>query len=443
MIYSNDTSKINDANDCITFCKSLYYNVVQFSNLIADNLNTAITIGGEQEDLKQIVDLVDEYFGDIYVQVDNIVELLKGYSTLKTENLVKNKTAITNFINTKVQVSKITTLQVDYIRQLPSFIYEIDKAVCNIPLDISLDVLRNDMTKIPISDGVIKDVPKDKFTIQRILWDIYEDTLIMQYGNKVYDSLEEAIIGSNLLDFPAPFGRTIYIPMSILVIKSGITSISEATDCILIDRRWIYVDKESQDNADYVARSKADKCLMELNKILTGAKAVPKADSLKCTIDGQVSYQDGDYYLNYNNLRNRVTVYNGLDRTGVVSNEALSSYQGAVLNKNKLNLTGGTLTGNLATRTIYPSTTQTYSLGTSSNKYNEVYIKGFRVSNSNTYISGDLYNDKSGSNYIRKYVFSGYSTTSSTVDSVNAVSKATFNASQSTFGNNSVIFCWE
>lgn len=81
--------------------------------------------------------------------------------------------------------------------------------------------------------GTLSDVPTGKYSVQRILYDVYDDCLVVQYGNAVYDDLDTALSSTMSLAYPVPYDEKLYIPLAILVIESGITDFSD-TDKFLI-----------------------------------------------------------------------------------------------------------------------------------------------------------------------------------------------------------------
>lgn len=434
----NENKKLKiEAEQTIRNIQNMYYETEKYSNEIADELHGAILAGGEYSDLKQIVDSYISYIDKIYSEVDNLYNLLgnKVLSSVRRAALLENKTLIMNYINTNLRNQEsITDIQTTAIRNVPAYIVNINLTICPTPLDNCLQEIQDGLNEITFAAGTFKDVPAGKFTIQRILWDIYENSLIIQYGDKVYDSLDAAVDGTDLVEYPAPFGKTIYIPMAILILKSGITSINDDPETVLIDRRWINVDEQMTEYADYISRAKADKALQQIYDILNGNTPVPKSDSLKCTIDGKTNYKDGDYYLNYDNLNNKMTTVNNLTTSTYNSKQALAASQGYVLDQKKLNLSGGTLTGNLNSRTILPSANNSYNLGGSSNYWNNGYINALYTNNAtvgNLTITGTLTSNNSG-----RYV----SSPGNSVLYVKAMAKSSYNNGNNS--NGTVTFCW-
>lgn len=391
MIYNMNKKLKIEAEQYIAAIQNLYYMIKERSNLVADELHEAIVVGGELEDLQQIVQGYTNYIDLIYQEVNKLYELLgdEVLSTVRRAVLRNNMVEVNNYLDTYLKgiaiAHSITEQQVEAIRTIPSYILLIDNTITQNPLDYALGSIQDDLNAITFNVGQIKDVPTGKFTIQRILWDIYEGTLILQYGDKIYDNVNEAISGTDLVEYPAPFGKTIYIPMAILIIKSGTTDLNNDIESIIIDRRWIEVDQEMSSYADYVARAKADKAKDLIDKILNGDLAAKKADSLKCTVNNVTVYKDGDYYLNYDNLNNKPSVINDLNQSSFNAKQVLSAYQGYLLNQNKVNREGeDTKTGILNTNTLKPTISNGFDLGASDKIWRGIYANIIYAGNSQT-----------------------------------------------------------
>ena len=370
-----------EAEQYIAAIQNLYYMIEQRSNMVADELHTAIVVGGDLEDLQQIVQGYTDYIDLIYQEVNKLYELLGNsvLSTVRRAVLRNNYVDVNNYLNTYLKgtaiAQSVTEQQVQAIRTIPAFILLIDSSVTQTPLDYALASIQDDLNAITFNVGQIKNVATGKFTIQRILWDIYEGTLILQYGDKVYDTFQEAIAGTDLVEYPAPFGKTIYIPMAIMIIKSGTTNINDDIESIIIDRRWIEVDQEMTTYADYVARAKADKARELIDKVISGEIPSKKADSLKCTVNNVTVYKDGDYFLNYDNLNNKPVVVNDVTHSSYNAKQILSAYQGYLLEQNKVNRTGeDTKTGVLNTNQLKPTTSNGFDLGATDKIWRYLYI---------------------------------------------------------------------
>lgn len=436
MVYNMNKQFKIEAEEYIRIIQNLYYGIESYSNSVAMDLHDAIVVGGDQSDLKQIVDSYVSYINKIYLEVDNLYNLLgeEILNSVRRAGLLENRNLVYTYINKNLIVDNITESQVNAIRTIPVYVLNINLLVCPNPLENILQEIQDDLNEIIFDAGKILDVPNGKYTIQRVLWDIYEQSLIIQYGNKVYNSFNEVIEGTGLVSYPAPFGKTIYIPLAIMVLKSGITDLNADVESIIIDRRWIEVDQENTGYADYVARAQSEKSLQQSTALIDGTIPAGKADSLKCTIGGKTEYKNGDYYLNYDNLIGSVSIVNNLTTSTYDKNkkEALSAYQGHVLDQNKFDKAGGTISGN-----ILPETTNTYILGSKNKRWNGVYTNILNTSGNatiggNLSISGTITRTGTTDSFV-------YSTGSSVLD-LRAMSKS--DADDTSFNAGTVVVCW-
>lgn len=382
MIYNMNKKLKIEAEDYIRLIQNLYYGIKEYSYNTAQELHDSIVAGGDLEDLQQIIKVYTSYIDIIYTEVDKLYGLLGNevLNTVRRAALLENKNLIYNYINLYLSDSAISTsiteTQVTAIKNIPAYIININLSICPNPLDNTLQEIQDGLNNISFDAGEIKPVPVGKFTIQRILWDVYEKTLICQYGNTIYNSFNEAVEGTGLVEYPAPFGKTIYIPLAIMIIKSGITSVNDDSETIIIDRRWTIVDQEMSSYADYVARAKVDKALNQIQQILNGDLVVQKTR----TLYSSVGYKDGDYYLNYDNLNNRVTIINNLSTSSYNTKQALSAYQGYILKSSWIDkIINGTDNTKVPAKakTLYSSSKGSYQDGDYYLNYNNLNNKPF------------------------------------------------------------------
>lgn len=89
---------------------------------------------------------------------------------------------------------------------------------------------------------VLSDVPKGKFTVQRILYDVYSDCLIFQYGDALYDSLSAALSSVNNVSYPFPYESLMFIPVGLLFIEQGTTDLSDVSKAVLVQHLNTTID---------------------------------------------------------------------------------------------------------------------------------------------------------------------------------------------------------
>ena len=457
MSYDENSKKKYNAQERIRNLFNASYNIIKYSNNAADNLAHALTITTEQSDLKPIVQSYLDYTNSIYTMAGELATYLKEndcFATINTKKLNTNITDYVDYVNTNININPITNAVVDAIRNCAYYVEPGKPAIYANPLKSILEELEVAISKLAISPGVLKDVPEGKFTIQRIFWDIYENCFIVQYGDTVYDSFDATLDMIANVTYPVPFGRLMYISLGMLIIHQGCTDINSDDECLLISKKVTYPDATQNEYADYVARAMAAKAMKYIYEILDGTTPVKKADLLKHTdlaTGTKIEYDDGDFFLNYNNLRNKLTVVNNLTSNTYKSTEALSAYQGYVLNQNKLSRDGSQpMTGTLQSQSVVPTANEAYDLGSSSAKWRNIYVKAINATSisattatisGNTTIggsltvSGDLKSSAGG-----KYVVTG--PTAFTAVRLEANSKAAIDSNWSKFQNGTVAVCW-
>ena len=446
LTYNMDVKYKIEAEDRMYFIQNLCYNIKDYCTNVSDELHTAIVSGGDEDDLKQITDSFSQYILNIREEV-NLLYAFLNYSSVKTvmpdirrQELMTWYEAVSAGLDTINAAEKRNDYDdaVNIIKTFDRYFIEEPENPYDKPLDVVLQDVQDDLNKVNFDAGTFSAVPTGKFSIQRILYDVYEHVFIVQYGDTIYEDFDSAVEGTNLLAYPAPYAKTIYVPLAILIVKSGATNLATDPECIIIDRRWVEVDQEMSDYADYVARAKIEKVINQINNIINGTIAVNKADSLKCTVNGATVYKDGNYFLNYDNLQNKISIVNNLTTSSYNAKQALSAYQGYILNQNKVNKSGDTMTGTLNTRDILPSSTRTYDLGHTANMWNTAYISTVFALNISTYTNS---NKNSGIACNGRYV--PYSSDNS-VYNIQAMSKSSADTSSTwnNIQNRSVVFCW-
>lgn len=353
------------AEEYINDIYEMTYGLENYAKKYADELTTAI-LAEETEEVKQSI--IDNYLisiTNIYELVDKLYELL-GDKTLsdsvKRTPLYSNKTTVNTYIDTNLKnIISITTEQVVAITTTVDYIKLINKSVEENPLESVLDTIQDELKDIEFDKGTIKSVDEGKFTLQRILWDIYDRSLIVQYGDTVYDTYDEAVAGSELLAYPAPFGKTIYIPLAVLMIKSGITSINEDEDTLIVSRRWVVVDQLQEGFTDYVARAKAQKALDLINGIESKIESFVKEIANTVVNEKfEKAYPVG--YILYSEIGTNPSEYLGFGTWKLYGQgQVLVGYNSSDSTFNTVGKTGGSKTTTLSVSNL-PS--HTHNLGT-------------------------------------------------------------------------------
>lgn len=88
---------------------------------------------------------------------------------------------------------------------------------------------------INYTTGALSNVGNNKFTIQKVYLDPYTKTGIVEYGDTVYNSLEDAMkVLSTVASYPLIDGVKYLIPLAAIVNKKGNTDLTDDTVCSVI-----------------------------------------------------------------------------------------------------------------------------------------------------------------------------------------------------------------
>lgn len=97
--------------------------------------------------------------------------------------------------------------------------------------DNKVDFTKNAVNAITtnkvMQDGKISTVEADKFSCQKVFFDYPTRTLVIQYGHVVYDTFNEALAGASNFNYDEPNYSNAFIPVAVLVVKSGITDLTD------------------------------------------------------------------------------------------------------------------------------------------------------------------------------------------------------------------------
>lgn len=149
----------------------------------------------------------------------------------------------------------------------------------------------NPNQKLDYNTHTLSNVGAGYWTIQRVLWDVYEECFILQYGDTEYETFEAAAAGSSYVSYPAPFGKTMYIPLAVLVIKQGATDLTNSEQVRIVSRREIDVDSPINGIEDLVAQAKAENALAQIAETNVHLNSVE--DSLNTEIAERKSADKG------------------------------------------------------------------------------------------------------------------------------------------------------
>ena len=437
MSYDYNAKKKTAASERIRNVLNAIYGIYDYNKELADELHHAITITTEQSEYRRIVNLFVEHMDGIYLLIGELGSFLQDeyFQAISRTRMDSNIVLYNNYM--EANFGETVTIGPDTVQQMIDASYYLIPGninICADPMRGILTDMYDDIQQLPVGTGVLNNVPEGKHTIQRVLWDIYENCLIVQYGDTVYDSLEDAISAVGTVVYPVPWGHLFYIPLAALVIRENCTDINLDTETAIVIKQYMYADTEQEGFADYMARALAKKALLYIYGIFDGTYPVAKSDTLKYTEGGETYYESGDYYLEYDNLRNRVTVVNNLNESTYNSKHALSAYQGYVLNQNKLARDGSqTFTGTQGA--FRPETTSTSDstgtdIGSSSNRWRTIYARNLNVTGTIQMSNG------------AQFVYSGGTNMNPTVVRLEATAKSTADGNWNNYENKTVVVAW-
>lgn len=75
------------------------------------------------------------------------------------------------------------------------------------------------------------------YTAQRVLYDVYSDCYVIQYGNEVFETLDEAVSSINSVNYDFPYDVNImpmFLPIALMFIKCGYTDLTDSDQCLII-----------------------------------------------------------------------------------------------------------------------------------------------------------------------------------------------------------------
>lgn len=436
MSYDYNAKKKTQASERIRNIYNAIYGAYEYNKELADKLEHALTITTDQDELRKIVDLFVDHMDSIYLLIGELGSFLTDsyFDAIDKTRLNTNIQRYGTYMQAYFSASTtITTSTPKRMIDASYFLIPGGATVCADPARDILDSMYANIQNLTVGTGVLKNVPEGKHTIQRVLWDIYENCLIVQYGDTVYDSLEDAIQNVGTVVYPVPWGHLFYIPLAALVIRQGCVDINTDTETAIVIKQYMYGDTEQEGFADYMARALAKKALLYIYGIFDGTYPVAKSDTLKYTEDGEDIYVSGDYYLEYDNLRHRITLIDSLDESSYNNKHALSARQGYVLNQNKLARDGSqTFTGTTGNTALRPETNGASDLGTSALRWKTLYVQDLNVSGTIKMNSG------------AQFVYSGSPSGNSASPTVVRL-EATSNPSTSTWNgyeNKTLVVAW-
>ena len=226
--------------------------------------------------------------------------------------------------------------------------------------------------------GSITNVSADKFTIQKLYFDIYTRTIIALYGNNSYNTMESALSSiTTVMSYPIPDGIEYLIPFAAVIIKNTSSAIDNTNFKII---NLDYNERDVVDSDSYTQQIAAEALLTANN-----------AESIANTTSGNLSNHIGDrtnpHRVQLDQLYNSQGVLSPLSDDYANTNPAsIASSILSTVSSTYYPITGGTITGNV-------------EIGTSSATKNLV-VYGTSNLKGNVTLGGNLYVGANGGNIL-------------------------------------------
>lgn len=266
------------------------------------------------------------------------------------------------------------------------------------------------LTKIMnYTSGSITSVPNNKFSIQKLYYDVYTKTIVAMYGDKTYDSREEAIYGiDSVLNYKLPDGIEYLIPIAAIIAQNTSDPISQDNFRIV---NLDYNEKEVLDSDTFTRQQSAE-----------AVQKARQALDLANDVDEALSNHTGDrtnphrVALNqlYNSSGTQISLADDYADWSVstILSRAASNAADIYYRKDGGTISGDVIIGSSSsakTLTVYGATTlqsslsvggalsvkgaittnSTYDIGTSSSRFGTLYAQSVNTS-SDSSIGGAL-----------------------------------------------------
>lgn len=252
------------------------------------------------------------------------------------------------------------------------------------------------------STGSMVNVDEDKFSLQKVYYDVYEKCLVIMYGDTVYNNRESAIYAiDSVMNYPLPDGIEYLIPVAVLVLKNSDAPFSEDTFRIV---NLDYNETEILDS-DSFTRQQAAEAVAKANQAIT------KANEVETLTNGHIGDRTNPHRVRldqlYNSLGNPVTLADdyadysvssilaraksngdrdyyaktGGEISGSTSITQNLTVAGTTTLSGTLSVSGAVTVGN----NIIPSTTNTSNIGSTTSRFANIYSTSVNISGASTF----------------------------------------------------------
>ena len=116
-------------------------------------------------------------------------------------------------------------------------------------LDYSLKTRTVDGSKVmDYQNNSIDLIEPGKYTIQRIHLDYLTNTLVIQYGDTIFDTMRDALDSIYSLSFPFVYNTYIFPVLAYMVVRSDYTDLNDTNQCVIVQIRTRSTDIRDSEN---------------------------------------------------------------------------------------------------------------------------------------------------------------------------------------------------
>ena len=198
-----------------------------------------------------------------------------------------------------------------------------------------------DLTKIiNYTTGTKSTIPEDKFSIQKLYYDVYEKCIIAMYGNAVYNTREEAILNiDSVMNYTLPDGIEYLIPIAAIIVQNSSDPLDDNNFRII---NLDYNEKEVLDS-DTFTRQQSSEAINKANQ------AVTRVNELDTSLSNHTGDRTNPHRVRLDQL------YNSNNEPIILANDYADYSVSSILSAaatSAANLyylkTGGTISGNVS-----------------------------------------------------------------------------------------------
>lgn len=330
----------------------------------------------DQDKFTQLYVTAQRFGSNVYDTADEFY-LVQGCEPLPAYSNIEGETMSVSLGNGSIKRSGI---KFDY-HNMPDVLRLLDNTtpypIRYIESDNTVDYRKSTVTEVDVTKllnyetGVISQVSPGKVTAQRILFDVYTGCLIMQYGNREFDTIQQAMSQVENLGYPFPYNQLMYIPLGILFAKSNADNLKDTEQALFVQHLNTTVN--AGDSAFFAEDSYARGRIAALDNAISALQR--QISELEGEFDHHVDYinNPNPHHIDYSTIfpDMDVNLYNLLNQS---KNNFLNNLDGRYIRKDVDDITthGLTVQGELnATRSYIKVNGKKVLVGTQSMQQGE------------------------------------------------------------------------